>query len=142
MQSRNTSRGFTLIELLVAVAVVAILAGVAMPAYTSYVFRSRIPAGLDALSAFQTRMEQRFQDVGSYGTGAACGLASTSARNFTVTCALTNSGQGFTATATGNGPVAGVVYSIDEQGTRRTVSHPKGVPAQNCWSLRGGSCDS
>jgi type IV pilus assembly protein PilE len=142
MQPRNQSRGFTLIELLVAVAVVAILAGVAIPAYTSYVFRSRLPVGLDALSAFQTRMEQRYQDVGNYGTGAACGLAATTAKNFAVSCALTSAGQGFTATATGSGPVAGVVYSIDEQGTRKTVSHPKGVPAQNCWSLRGGACDS
>jgi type IV pilus assembly protein PilE len=152
MSKRN--RGFTLIELMIAVAIVAILAAVALPAYNQYVFRSRIPAGLDALSAFQTRMEQRYQDVGYYantvvtggvsGPGTTCALASTSVSNFTVTCALGTGTdpQHYTATATGSGPVTGVSFSVDDQGTRKTLTHPKGVPAQNCWSLRGGSCDS
>lgn len=135
-------KGFTLIELMVAVAIVAILSAIALPMYNQYIFRSRIPAGLNALSAFQTRMEQRYQDVSNYGTGTACGLTGATSENFTVACTLTSSGQGFTATATGSGPVAGVSYSVDEQGTRKTVTHPKGVPAQNCWTIKGASCDS
>jgi type IV pilus assembly protein PilE len=141
-------RGFTLIEVMVALAVIAILSALALPAYRSYILRSKIPAGLDALSAYQTRMEQRFQDVGYYGNLAAsptaCALAGTSGSNFTVTCVLKNAaGTGYTATATGSGPVAGVVYTVDEQGVRITVSHPKGVPSPNtCWTIRGASCDS
>jgi type IV pilus assembly protein PilE len=141
-------RGFTLIEVMVAMAVIAILAALALPAYSSYILRSKIPAGLDGLSAYQTRMEQRFQDVGYYGNLAtsptACALAGTSGSNFTVTCVLKNAaGTGYTATATGSGPVAGVVYTVDEQGVRTTVSHPKGVPSPNtCWTIRGASCDS
>ncbi|MBK6008756.1 prepilin-type N-terminal cleavage/methylation domain-containing protein [Ramlibacter ginsenosidimutans] len=145
---RCRCRGFTLIEVMVAMAVIAILAALALPAYSSYIFRSKIPAGLDALSAYQTRMEQRFQDVGYYGDLAtnptACALAGTSGSNFTVTCVLKNAaGTGYTATATGSGPVAGVVYTVDEQGVRTTVHHPKGVPSPNtCWTIRGASCDS
>lgn len=139
---RLDHQGFTLIEVMVAVAIVAILSAIALPMYNQYIFRSRIPAGLNALSAFQTRMEQRYQDVSNYGTGTACALADATSENFAVACTLTSGGQGFTATATGSGPVAGVSYSVDEQGTRKTVTHPKGVPAQNCWTIRGASCDS
>jgi type IV pilus assembly protein PilE len=138
----RSTQGFTLIELMIAVAIVAILTAIALPAYNQYVFRSRIPAGLDALSAFQTRMEQRYQDTGNYGAGAACGLAPPTVENFTLDCTLTSSGQAFTAGATGTGPVTGVRYTVTEAGVRRTVTHPKGVPPRDCWSMRGASCDS
>jgi type IV pilus assembly protein PilE len=62
--------------------------------------------------------------------------------NFTVTCELSNDGQGFTATATGSGPVDGYGFSIDHQGVRVTTAHPKGVPSTNCWSMKGTTCDT
>jgi type IV pilus assembly protein PilE len=136
-------RGFTLIELMITIAIVAILASVAMPAYTAYIQRARVPVALDGLSAYLTRMEQRYQDVGSYANAAnACAVAVPAADNFVVTCAISNAGQGFTATATGNGPVAGYAFTINHLGVRVTTAHPKGAPAANCWSTRGGTCDS
>lgn len=135
-------RGFTLIEVMITVAIVAILSAIALPAYTAYVQRSRVPPALDALSALATRMEQRFQDSGSYANGAACGATMPTTENFTVTCELSNDGQGFTATATGSGPVDGYGFSIDHQGVRVTTAHPKGVPSTNCWSMKGTTCDT
>lgn len=152
MPYRN--RGFTLIELMITVAVIGILAAIAIPSYNSYVLRARVTSGLDALVAYQARMEQRYQDAGHYanvvtvagvsGPGTSCGASlPPTANSFSVTCSLTGTaGQGFTATATGSGPVTGVVYSVNEVGARKTVKHPKGVPAQDCWSIRGGTCDS
>jgi type IV pilus assembly protein PilE len=137
-----SSRGFTLIELMVTVAIVGILAAVAVPSYSAYIQRSRVPPALDGLSAYFTRMEQRFQDSGNYANGAACGVALPTAANFTITCALSNGTQGFTATATGSGAMAGYTYTIDHNGTRNTTAHPKGLPATACWSMKGGSCDS
>lgn len=135
-------RGFTLIEVMITVAIVAILSAIALPAYTAYVQRSRVPPALDALSALATRLEQRFQDSGSYANGDACGVAMPTTENFTVTCEVSNGGQGFTATATGSGPVDGYGFSIDQQGVRATTAHPKGLPSTNCWSMKGTTCDT
>ena len=138
----KTYSGFTLIELMVAVAVVAILATIALPSYSDYVFRSRIPVGLNALAAYQPRMEQGYQDTGNYGTNNTCSASVPTVSNFTLTCTLSNSGQGFTASVVGTGLVVGVSYSVDQDGVRLTVKHPKGVPTQSCWSIRGAICDS
>lgn len=135
-------RGFTLIEVMVTVAIVAILASIAMPAYTAYIQRSRVPAGLDALQSYFTRMEQRFQDVGSYANAAACAVALPVVQNFTVSCVISGGGTGYTATATGSGTLAGYSYTINSTGTRTTAAHPKGLPAGNCWTIKGKSCDA
>ncbi len=135
-------RGFTLIEVLIVVAIVAILASIAMPSYTAYIQRSRVPAGLDALQSYFTRMEQRFQDAGSYANGTACALAVPTVQNYTISCAITGGGAGYTATATGSGSLSGYAYTINSTGTRATTAHPKGVPGGNCWSIKGASCDA
>lgn len=144
---RAAAVGFTLIEILIVVAIIAILASVAMPAYTAYLQRSRVPAGLDALQSYFTRMEQRFQDSGSYertvGGASVCAIdAPAGVQNYTITCAITGGGTGYTATATGTGSLSGYIYTINSAGTRVTSGHPKGAPAGNCWSIKGATCDA
>ena len=135
-------RGFTLIELMVAVAVVSILAAVALPSYNAYLQRSRVPPALDGLSSYAVRMEQRFQDVGSYANAGNCAVAAPAVTNFTVTCAISGGGTGFTAAATGSGSMTGYTYTINHQGARNTTAHPKGAPATACWTTRGSTCDT
>ena len=142
MTPKNFASGFTLVEMLVTIAIVGIIASVAMPSYNAYVTRSRVPAGLDGLSAYATRMEQRFQDTGSYANAGACAVALPAATNYPFGCVLADAGRQFTATATGDGKLSGYVYTINYQGVRRTTAHPAGTPAGNCWSSKGKVCDS
>lgn len=135
---RTSQAGFTLIELMVVVAVLAILSAIAYPAYTNYTFRSRIPPALEALSGYQIRMEQRFQDIGRYSGTDICPADTT---NFDYTCTVAGDGLTYTAKAVGQGPVNGVEYRINQAGARSTPSHPKGSMT-NCWSIRGGMCDA
>ncbi|MDM0044641.1 type IV pilin protein [Variovorax dokdonensis] len=118
-------RGFTLIEVMVTVAIVAILATVAYPNYTDYIRRGHVQEAPANLMTFRARMEQYYQDHRSYGSGSTCGVAvpaSPDAEYFSYACTLTNSGQAYTATATGTGgTVAGLSYSIDQKGTRSSA---------------------
>jgi type IV pilus assembly protein PilE len=133
--------GFTLIELMITVAVIGILSAIALPSYSAYVVRAKIPVGLENLASYQARMEQSYQDTGSYGS-TVCSATIPTISNFTLSCTLTSAGQGFTAQVVGTGPVAGVSYSADQDGNHLTLSHPSGVPSQSCWTIRGGTCDS
>jgi len=137
--------GFTLIELMVTVAIVAILAAVAIPAYSDYVKRGKIPEATNALASMRIQLEQYYQDNRDYGsTAAACGVANPSnTSNFTFGCVWNGTNQSYIATATGVGGMTGFTYTINEAGLRRTTHLPSGWGTfpQNCWvTKKGGGC--
>ncbi|MFZ2296646.1 MAG: type IV pilin protein, partial [Aquabacterium sp.] len=110
---RRTEQGFTLIEVMITVAIIGILSAIALPAYTDYITRGRIPEATSNLAAKQVRMEQWFQDSRSYRAtgGTACYIGATdntSSKSFTFTCS-SGSATAYTITATGTGAMAGFV---------------------------------
>jgi prepilin-type N-terminal cleavage/methylation domain-containing protein len=64
----RTSNGFTLVELMVVVAIIAILAAVAMPAYFNHIMRSRQSKAIGELMAIKAASEQYFVENGFYTT--------------------------------------------------------------------------
>jgi type IV pilus assembly protein PilE len=146
MDTGHHARGFTLIEVMIVVAIVAILSAVAMPAYSDYITRGRIPDATSGLAARQTRMEQWFQDARSYRAAGSndCGAvpaSDTSGTYFDFGCAA-GSATTFTITATGKGPMTGFVYTVDQNTTRATTGVPSGWTANAaCWvTKKGGTC--
>jgi type IV pilus assembly protein PilE len=133
IQPSRSQRGFTLVELMITVAIVGILAAIAIPSYREHVRRGAVEEGLAQLAQGGTAMEQFFLDNRTY-SGAPCPAGTT---RFTIACSGL-SASGYTLTATGSGNVAGFVYTLNQAGTRTSVS-PWGNGA--CWITRkGDSC--
>ncbi|RYG39152.1 MAG: prepilin-type N-terminal cleavage/methylation domain-containing protein [Burkholderiales bacterium] len=148
----STHSGFTLIEVMITVAIVGILAAVAIPAYTDYVRRGSLPESFAQMADYRVKMEQFYQDNRLYGTTACAdgtaspswsGFAPPGAKNFTYSCSLSSSGQGYTVTATGKTGTtsAGHVYTINHSNLQTTTKF-KGaaVTGKNCWLVKSTSC--
>ncbi len=140
--------GFTLIEMMIVVAIIAILASLALPAYNDYIRRGQMQEAFVHLADYRVKLEQYFQDNKNYG--ATCGtggayanwntFAPTGAKYFTFACATANSGQTFVVTATGSaGLTTGYNYTIDETGTKRTTSFAGVSVAADGWCTRSSS---
>lgn len=94
-------RGFTLIELMITVAIVAVLAAVAYPAYTSHVVKTQRGAAKACLAQYAAFMERYYTTNLTY-VGAApaldCAVEGNMAQNYTFPVSGL-SGTAFTVTA-------------------------------------------
>src|SRR5262245_28468026 len=64
--TRRRQVGFTIIELMLAVAIVAVLVGIAMPAYQNYRERARINQAKTDIAAMSALIANAYQDLKAY----------------------------------------------------------------------------
>lgn len=155
-----------MIELMIAVAIIAILAAIGLPAYRDYVQRGKITEATTNLADLRVKLEQFYQDNRLYGTpdGANnCGKdaggvvrvpmpAAPQVKYFTFTCTVEPArppsppvpGGAYAITATGvtGEGMAGFVYTINEANARSSTLTASGWTGNaTCWAIKkGGAC--
>lgn len=119
--------GFTLIELMITIAIVGILAGIALPAYSSYVEKSKLRTAQSDVVALGMAMENIRQRTLAYSTIVATDTVTdevtswapaSAAADFTFS--VVSGGSAFDITATGANSLAGCSVKLDEAGVRET----------------------
>jgi len=69
MRNRLNERGFTLIELMIVVAIIAILAAIAIPAYQNYLIRAQVSEGVVLSTGAKAAVWDFYSNTGRYPTG-------------------------------------------------------------------------
>jgi type IV pilus assembly protein PilE len=137
-------KGFSLIELMIVVVIIGILASLAIPAYSDYVVRSKIPDATSALAAKRVSLEQFYQDNRTYLGATACNPDSVTSKYFVFTCPVQTVNT-YTLEAEGNDSMQQFVYTIDQSNNKLTTGAPATwatatMPA-TCWiTKKGGAC--
>jgi type IV pilus assembly protein PilA len=72
---KSTQKGFTLIELMIVVAIIAILAAIAIPAYQNYLIRAQVSEGAVLTDGVKTAVAEYYSNTGTFAsTTASYGL--------------------------------------------------------------------
>lgn len=85
----KNARGFTLIELMIVVAIIAILAAIALPAYQDYTVRARVSEAIILLSAAKATVTENVNNINLLDSTACDGvgtLASATKNVSTLSC--------------------------------------------------------
>jgi type IV pilus assembly protein PilE len=133
----NQQRGFTLLELMITVTLLAILVGIAYPAYTSYMVKARRVDGVAAINHAAMFMESWRSDNATYagGDGDAAFPANSERGYYTIATTAAATASGYTLKATPAGiqasDTACTSLTLSSTGTRGYTGTAPDV--DTCW---------
>jgi len=138
---RGGERGFSLVELLAALAIVAVLAAVALPAYRRHAYRARRVEGKELLLRIAHAQERHYATYNRYGDLADLGFVEPAwleQRFYRATLRLGagDSPQSFVAvawpSAAQTGDACGVL-SVDDTGRKEAAGSGDAAGGGACW---------
>jgi type IV pilus assembly protein PilA len=138
---KSMQKGFTLIELMIVVAIIAILAAIAIPAYQDYIVRSQVSEAATLASGAETAVAEYYQNKGTAPTtNALAGIAGAASIGGSYVATVTIGAGGIITSAMGSGTGTGFGSKASTKvATQTVVFSPTFSTGSVAWACKAGT---
>jgi type IV pilus assembly protein PilA len=140
---KSMQKGFTLIELMIVVAIIAILAAIAIPAYQDYIVRSQVSEALVLGSGPETAVAEFYQNKGTVPkSNAEAGVAKDTSIGGNYVASITIGEDGVITAKMGTGTGTGFGAKANTKVAGQTLDlSPTFSSGSIAWTCKSGKTD-